>query len=259
MRAPRKLLIAAGLLTLLVVIFLILVLGSTSSHKEPGPQDIAYKPARAPVEIKSTETPVKPLAKEAPPEKPKTTVEKPAFNAAELRRQIDEITAQANLAGIVGTVMLNSGRPQDHEQLQGRIRQFDGAIKDLILRLEENGLLQESPERFQPGDRITSFAGKKVDPARTLAPLVPSGARRKHHGDEKPPAGVVRDGIQGPQSRARGARPPGGHRPRGDPGLCRIERAEAASPGPLPRRPDDRAQTKARGASRILPDLDALR
>jgi hypothetical protein len=169
LRAPLKLLIAVGLLTVLVVVFLVLVLGTSSPRREPGSQDIAYKAPKAPVDFASEVKPVQPVVKVTPPVKPKVAVENPDFNAAEIRREIDEVASQANLAGIVSTVLLNSGRPQDHEQLQGRIRQFDGDIKDLILRLEEHGLAQESPERFRPGDKISSFAGKKIDPSRTLA------------------------------------------------------------------------------------------
>src|SRR5207248_5380961 len=87
----------------------------------------------------------------------------------ELRQQLNSTVTQINLAGILSTILINSGRPQDYELLQGRLRQLDGDLKELTLRLEEHGLPQELPERFRSGDKIITFAGKRVDPSRTLA------------------------------------------------------------------------------------------
>jgi predicted Ser/Thr protein kinase len=167
-RAPRKLIIAAGLLTVLVVILFVLILGSG----RPDPE-ISHAPAKLPPfeEVKLL-PPVAPVAPLPPPLKetnkqPEPTPAAP-FDAAPVKREIRSLIEQSNLAGIVATILLYSGKPGDHDQLQGRIRQFENEIKERILRLEENGLRHADSDRFRSGDKVVSFAGKRAETLRTL-------------------------------------------------------------------------------------------
>ena len=162
-----KLGIAAATLIVLGAGLLFLAL-SPSSPRRPGPiQEISFRSTEAPIPGQ----PARP-APAIPDSAPKTKTppaSRPLLPPAELRRRLDSLAVDANMTGIVATILLNSGRPQDHDQLQQVLSTMDRDVRETLLQLEEQGVVQDAPDRFQAGDRLLSFAGKRMEPARTLA------------------------------------------------------------------------------------------
>jgi tRNA A-37 threonylcarbamoyl transferase component Bud32 len=165
--ASRKLIVAGVALLILAGGLLYLVLSPSPARHDGSPVEVSYVPpkslpARLPPRDSAPVAPVQTSPTETTPAKELTA-------PAELRRLIDAAVTRANMAGIVSTVLLYSGRPSEHEQLQRQIGQIEGEIKEGLLQLEEQGLVQEAPDRFRPGDRIASFADRKVELTRTVA------------------------------------------------------------------------------------------
>ena len=163
-----KLGIAASILLLLAGGLAVLALSSAPARRPLADSSIAYHPAELPVPpppavpAKAPAPPAAPpaAAPPAPPTRPPP---------AELRSRLQSLSGEANMTGVVATILLNSGRPQDHEELQQRLAAIDRDIREALRDLEAQGLGIDTPDRFQSGDRLLSFAGRRMEPARTLA------------------------------------------------------------------------------------------
>jgi serine/threonine protein kinase len=157
-----KLGIAAAVLLVLGAGFLLLALSPAPTRKPETPSPFS----QAPIEISTSPTapPTPAPPPPAPPSAPRVRIP-----AAQLRARLESLALEANMTGVVATILLNSGRPQDHDALQQRLASMDLEIRDAVVQLEEQAQAVESPDRFQSGDRLLAFAGKRMEPAHTLA------------------------------------------------------------------------------------------
>jgi serine/threonine protein kinase len=170
-RVPRSLLIAGGVLGLLVVVLLVLVLAFRST---PPSGEISYQPPPSKGPDKAPPPPPVSILLDPEPTKatgPSKSPTAPSSSAdpTEVRRQIDRLVAQCNMAGLTSTILLYSGRPLDYENLQEYITKLDNAVKDRLLQLEVMGQKADSPERYRTGDRVAGFGTRRLETAKTIA------------------------------------------------------------------------------------------
>jgi serine/threonine protein kinase len=156
--------LAASVLVLLVGGLLALALSPSPKRRTDPDARISFQPE-----------PLVPIPAPTPPPAQPPTVLAPAPPAgprvpvAQLRARLDALTAEADLTGIVATILLNSGRPQDHDQLHQRLASIDLEARELLKSLDAQGQRTDALDRFQFGDRLLTFAGRRMDPAHSLA------------------------------------------------------------------------------------------
>ena len=157
-----RLAVAGGILVVLGGGLLLLALSPSPARRPEAPPPLAARPIEISTSPAAAPAPPPPAA--PPPAPPRVRIP-----AAQLRARLEAIPVEANLTGVVATILLNSGRPQDHDQLQQRLASMDQEVREAILELQEQGQPVDPPDRFQSGDRLLSFAGKRMEPAHTLA------------------------------------------------------------------------------------------
>ena len=170
-RVPKNLVIAGGVLGGLVVLLLVLVFAFRSS---PPSGEISYVPPTGKGPDKTPPPPPVSILLDPEPAKSAAPIKNPpppapSANPVEVRRQIDRLVTQCNMAGITSTILLYSGRPLDYENMQDYITKLDNAVKDRILQLDVMGEKGESPERFRAGDRMAGFGTRRLESSKTIA------------------------------------------------------------------------------------------
>jgi serine/threonine protein kinase len=162
-----KLGVAASILVVLVGVLVSVAFSPSPSRKPDQDPNISYRRAAAelpPPSSSSARTP-----EDKPPAARPVPAPRPRLPLAELRARLDSVVVESDMTGLVATILLNSGRPQDHDELHERLRALDRDVHDVLLQLEEQGHVVDPPDRFQSGDRLLSFAGKRMEPSRTIA------------------------------------------------------------------------------------------
>jgi hypothetical protein len=158
-----KLGIAASTLVLLGGGLLMVALRPAASRRPALTPEISFQPPAAP-----PATPP-PAVRETAPRTAAPVAARILVPPADLRRRLETLAIEANMTGVIATILLNSGRPQDHDQLHEQLAATDQELREILLELEEQGHVVPAPDRFQSGDRLLSIAGKRMEPARTLA------------------------------------------------------------------------------------------
>jgi serine/threonine protein kinase len=165
-RAPRLLIGACGVLTLLVLALAVLVARGDGRPRETSRTETSGIPLDA-----ADAAPPPAAKKPAPAGKPGSTAgtNPEAAKSADFvdyRRRLDQALERANMAGIVSTILLHTGRVQEHDDLHRRLLEYEREAKDLVTKMTERGDRVGLPDRFLAGDRLTSLSGRNLEAGR---------------------------------------------------------------------------------------------
>jgi hypothetical protein len=74
-----------------------------------------------------------------------------------------------NLAGMIATILLHTGRAQDLAPVHAEILRDDREIRAILREFATHPEFRTIPTRFEPGDQIVEFPPHALDPSRPRA------------------------------------------------------------------------------------------
>ncbi len=151
-RAPLVVVAASAALVLAAAVLALVLLRS--------------RPEPAPVALRPPDPVPTPLPPEPAPRKPAPAA--PRADYVDYSARIDRLVAQANMAGIAGCILLETGRASDHAELEERLRVFDREIRHNDRLRSEQGEKLALPTYFLAGDRLVALSRLVRDPARPV-------------------------------------------------------------------------------------------
>ncbi len=151
--AGLKLLVAGalGVFALLVAV-LVVVMVRWNRHDEPKEKPSAERP-RPP-----SAAPAAPARVRPPPPAPVPPA--PPNDFIDYDRRLEHAVSRCNMAGVVSTVLLHTGRRQEHDDLHERLKEYEAEQAEILAKIAERGERRSAPARFQAGDRLTGLGDR---------------------------------------------------------------------------------------------------
>jgi serine/threonine protein kinase len=161
--------------SVVVLVVMVGVLIWVLSHRGKPSAPVAKAPLpESPQPIKPPAAPL-PKAPWAPPRAPQVVkkeappAEAPGSSGGDftdLDHRLDQLLSRSNMAGVVATILLHQGNVQAHDDLQERLRAFEGEIRLVKARMAQAGPTLELPRHFECGDQLMSLGARTLDPDR---------------------------------------------------------------------------------------------